>query len=97
VPYRTAQLLAGTAQLAAASNRWTDAARLLARARALRSQSGAQLPPERAQQESALQLMLGQQLSEADLADVVASAQHMDETAALSLAREVLVDIRGAA
>jgi len=96
VPYRAAQLLAGSAQLAAAEKRWTDAARLLALARALRSQSGAQLPPERAQQEAALQQMLEQQLPEADLADALGNAQHMDETAALALAREVLVEIRGA-
>jgi non-specific serine/threonine protein kinase len=95
VPYRAAQLLAGTAQLSAAKNRWTDAARLLALARAVRFQSGAQLPPERAQEETALQQMLEQQLPEADLADILSGAQHMDETAALSLAREVLVEIRG--
>jgi hypothetical protein len=97
VPYRTAQLLAGTAQLAAARERWTDAARLLASARALRSQSGAQLPPERAQQETALQQLLGQQLPEAHLADVLSEAHHMDEAAALLLAQEVLVEIRGPA
>jgi tetratricopeptide (TPR) repeat protein len=95
VPYRSAQLLAGSAQLAAAAKRWTDAARLLALAQASRAQSGAQVPPERAQEEAALQELLRQHLSESEVSNVL-GAGGQNETDALALAQEVLAEIRRA-
>jgi hypothetical protein len=94
VPYRSAQLLAGTAQLAAAAKRWTDAANLLAFARASRAQSGAHVPPERAQEEAALQQLLRQHLSESEVSNAL-GAGGQNETDALALAQQVLAEIRG--
>jgi predicted ATPase len=93
VPYRSAQLLAGSAQLAAAAERWRDAAQLLALARALRAQSGAQVAPERAQEEATLQHLVQEHMSESELSNVLGPLAH-DETDALALAQEVLADIR---
>jgi predicted ATPase len=93
VPYRSAQLLAGSAQLAAAAERWTEAAQLLALARALRAQSGAQVAPERAQEEAALQQSLQEHMSGSELSKMVGPGAH-NETDALALAQEVLVHIR---
>jgi tetratricopeptide (TPR) repeat protein len=93
VPYRSAQLLAGSAQLAAAAKRWRDAAQLLTLAQASRAQSGAQLPPERAQEEAALEELLRQHLSESEVSNVLGTGGQ-NETDALALAQEVLAEIR---
>lgn len=93
VPYRSAQLLAGSAQLAAAAKHWTDAARLLAFARALRAQSGAQLPPERAQEEATLHEVLRQHVSESEFSNML-RAGGRNEADVLALAQEVLAGIR---
>ena len=93
VPYRSAQLLAGSAQLAGAAERWTEAAQLLALARALRAQSGAQVPPERAQEEAALLELLRQHVSESEVSSVLGAGGH-NETDALALAQAVVVQIR---
>jgi tetratricopeptide (TPR) repeat protein len=94
VPYRSAQLLAGSAQLAAAAKRWTDAAQLLALAQASRAQSGAQVPPERAQEEAALQELLRQHLPESEVSKLLV-AGGQNERDALALAQGVLAGIRG--
>jgi hypothetical protein len=80
--------------LAAATQHWSDAARLLALAQELRSQSGTQLPPERAEDEAALQQNLRQQLGESHLSGLLSDARRLDETGALVLARQLLENIR---
>jgi predicted ATPase len=90
VPYRLAQLMAASAQVAAARECWRDAAVLLAAARELRARSGTQLPPERGTEEAAAWATLRQQAEETMLASWVADARQLDETAAVELAGDVL-------
>jgi hypothetical protein len=90
VPYRLAQLLAGTAQVARARQRWVDAARLLACAQELRTRSGTHLPPERQTDEVVLIDTLREHLGNSELATLFGEAQRIDEAAAVGLAMQVL-------
>jgi hypothetical protein len=94
VPYRLAQLPSGSAQVAAATRYWSEAAALLTCVRELRMRSGTQLPSDREADESRLWQTLAQHLGESELSVLVSDAHRLDEAAALGLAQELLARVR---
>jgi tetratricopeptide (TPR) repeat protein len=90
VPYRIAQLLAGSAQVAAATRQWSEAARLLVWATQLRARSGAQLPAEREPEERALRDTLLAHIGEDTFAVLDHAADQLEEAHAVELAHVVL-------
>ena len=90
VPYRVAQLLAGSAQVAAATRQWTEAAQLLVWAKEVRARSGAQLPAERETEERSLRAALLEHIGEDTFAVLEHQADRLEEANAVELAQVVL-------
>jgi predicted ATPase/Tfp pilus assembly protein PilF len=90
VPYRIAQLLSGTAQVAAATGRWTEAAEFLLWTGQIRARSGAHVPAELAAEEIELQLAIEREIGSSTYAQLQRMASMADETAAMDAALHLL-------
>jgi hypothetical protein len=90
VPYRIAQLVAGSAQVAPATQQWSEAAQLLVWAKEVRARSGAQLPAEGEAEEPSLRDALLAHISEYRFAELEHEADQLEEANAVELAQVVL-------
>jgi tetratricopeptide (TPR) repeat protein len=95
VPYRIAQLLSGTAQVAAATGRWMEAAQLLLWTAQIRAASGAQLPVERAAEEDELRRAIEREIGPSTYAQLERTAGMADETVVMDTALRLLEDASG--